>query len=96
MTTYHARLMDADSGSEGAYDFEERDDLLDGTPVRVVRAFFEYIDRAVLNKRYIDYEINAAFKSGDRGVVTCMGSLHLKGDEGQTPFLLMISRKGRT
>ena len=63
MTTYRARLMDADSGGEGTYDFEEREDLMDGTPVRIVRAFFEHIDRTVLHTRFIDYEINAAFKN---------------------------------
>jgi len=93
MATYRARLLDAVSPTEGAYDFEAADDLMSDTPVRVVRAFFEHVDRSIFATRHVDWELNAAFKNAERGVVTCMGSFHLEGSQPAAPFLLMIARK---
>jgi len=45
MARYTARMMDAATGGEGAYDFDGPDNLLSLTPVRVVRAFMEHVDR---------------------------------------------------
>ncbi|MBP5858980.1 hypothetical protein KAJ83_18315 [Marivibrio halodurans] len=93
MALFTARMMDAASGSEGRYDFEADDDLLDRTPVRVVRAFMEHVDREIFPRVPIDYELNAAFANRDHHrVVTAMGTL-IHDDDAPTPFLLMISSK---
>ena len=94
MATYRARMMDAETGDDGLYDFEAHDDLMNDTPVRVVRTFFEHVDRTLFPTKHVDYEINAAFKNKERRIVTCMGSLHVEGDVPPAPFLLMISRQG--
>ncbi|MEQ8604773.1 MAG: hypothetical protein RIB45_15775 [Marivibrio sp.] len=90
MARYTARMMDAATGGEGRYDFEGPDDLLRQTPVRVVRAFMEHVDRDMFPLTHVDYELNAAYKDQDRGVVTAMGSLIHDGDP-PSPFLLMIA-----
>ena len=93
MAAYRARMMDAVSEREGVYAFEGADDLMSDTPVRVVRAFFEHADRSTFPAGHVDWELNAAFKNAERGVVTCMGSFHLEGDQPPAPFLLMIARR---
>ena len=92
MAAYRARMMDAVTPSEADYDFEAPEDLMNDTPVRVVRSFFEHADRSQFRTAHVDWELNAAFKNAERGVVTCMGSFHLEGDQPPAPFLLMISR----
>lgn len=88
MATYLAQLMHGDQGGAGEYRFEADDDLLSQTPATVVRAFMEHLDRqASLGK--IDYELNAAMKNKDKGVVTALGHFTLSGDE--QPFVLFIS-----
>ena len=91
MALYRARIMEAVNGETGAYEFDGAEDLMDDTPVRVVRAFFEHVDRAKLPP-HADWELNAAFKNRERGVVTCMGSFHLGAEQPPAPFLLMITR----
>ena len=93
MAAYRARIIDAVTPTESVQDFEGADDLMQDTPVRVVRVFFENVDREALLTKHVDWELNAAFKNAERGVVTCMGSFHLDGDKPTAPFLLMISRK---
>lgn len=90
MARYTARMMDAETGGEGRYDFDGPDDLLQQTPVRVVRAFMEHVDREMFPLTHVDYELNAAFKDAGRGVITALGSLIHDGDP-PSPFLLMIS-----
>ena len=90
MATYRARLIDAVSDGEGVHRFEGPEDLMEDTPVRVVRVFFEHVDRAALPAGHVDWELNAAFKNRERGVVTCMGSFHFDG-QPPAPFLLMIA-----
>jgi hypothetical protein len=51
------------------------------------------VDRSIFPTRHVDWELNAAFKNPERGVVTCMGSFHLDGDQPTAPFMLMIARK---
>ena len=91
MATYRARLIDAVNPNEGVHPFEGPDDLMEDTPVRVVRSFFEHVDRAALPAGHNDWELNAAFKNREREVVTCMGSFHFE-DQPPAPFLLMIPR----
>lgn len=93
MATFTARLLDAKSGNEGSYDFDGPDDLLSQTPVRVVRHFMEYIDKTVLPSQHMDYELNAALKNRERGIVTAMGDLHFEHGEDPAPFMLMIAAK---
>ena len=92
MAIYRARMLDAETGQDGTYEFEAHDDLMNDTPVRVVRAFFEHVDRAAFPTKHVDYEINAAFKNRERRIVTCMGSLHFEGDVPPAPFLLMVAQ----
>lgn len=92
MATFIANMIDAETGSDNRYDFEGPDDLLDRTPVRVVRHFMEIVDRELLPKEHIDYELNAAIKNRQLGVVTAMGSMMLERG-GEIPFLLMISKR---
>jgi hypothetical protein len=92
MAAYRARMMDAVSDKEAVSTFEGPEDLMHDTPVRVVRAFFEHTDRSTFATAHVDWELNAAFKNAERGVVTCMGSFHLGGDQPPAPFLLMIAR----
>jgi alpha-D-ribose 1-methylphosphonate 5-triphosphate diphosphatase PhnM len=94
MATYAARMMDAVSGGEGRYDFEAEEDLLSRTPVRVVRAFMDHVDRDIFPRVPVDYELNAAFANREHQVVTAMGSL-IHDDDPPTPFLLMISAARR-
>lgn len=88
--TYRAVIMDAETGGEGAYDFEAEDDLMAQTPVRVVRRFMEHADRGLFPHHHLDYELNAAFKNEGRSVVTALGSLILE-HAPPLPFMLMIT-----
>ena len=87
---YVGRIMDAVTGGEGRYQFEAGDKLLKKTPVRVVKTFMEEVAMTKSQHEIEDFEINAAFKNTEHGVVTCMGSLILENG-GRLPFLLMVS-----
>ena len=89
MATYEAILMHGNRGGEGKYSFEGKDDLLKRSPVKVLRAFLEYLDEHA-GIGHIDYEINAAMKNKEKGVVTALGNLVFHGDDEQ-PFICMIS-----
>ena len=92
MARFTANMMDAETGSGNHYEFDGPDDLLDRTPVRVIRHFMEIVDRDLLPRKHIDYELNAAMKNRAIGIVTAMGSMILEKG-GEIPFLVMISRK---
>lgn len=94
MTTYYARILDADTGAEGKYSFEGPANLFSETPVRIVRAFMEHVDRNLLPQKHVDYELNVALKNAEHEVVTAMGAFHFDGGRPGLPFLLMISPKG--
>ena len=91
MTTYRVDMMDANSGQSGSYQFEADKGLMKKSPVKIVRAFMEYVDEKQLPKMHLDYELYSALKNKEHGVVTAMGNLVL--DNGELPFLLMISEK---
>ena len=93
MALFRARLIDALSDGEDSVEFDAHEDLMNDTPVRIVRAFFGYSDPSRFRTKHQDWELNAAFKNRERRVVTCMGSFHLEGDQPTAPFLLMIARK---
>ena len=92
MTTYRARMMDASTGGEGIYDFEDGDALLARTPVRVIRTFMEHVGHELIPANYEDYELNAAFKNDDAQVITGLGNLILT-NRPPIPFAVMISPK---
>lgn len=93
MALFRARLIDGLSEGEDSFEFDAHEDLMNDTPVRVVRAFFGGSDPSRFRTHHQDWELNAAFKNRERGVVTCMGSFHLGGDEPPVPFLLLIAPK---
>jgi hypothetical protein len=90
MKTFYARVMDSETGGEGAYSFEGPDDLMKRTADEVVSIFFDHVDKQVLG-RHADWEINGVLKNRDRGVVAAMGSLIPERDDPPLPFLLLIS-----
>jgi len=83
MAEYVATIIDGESGGEGRYDFEGPDDLLNQTPVRVVRTFMEHVDKDLFPRQLVDYELNAAFKSPHKqlgSVITAMGIMIFEAD----------------
>ncbi|MEL6100618.1 MAG: hypothetical protein AAFV87_05465 [Pseudomonadota bacterium] len=89
MKTYHAVLMHGARGGEGRYDFEGDDDLLDRSPVKVMRACMDAIEeRPDIN--HLDYVINAAMKNDEYRVVTVLGDIAFS-EENHQPFVCMIS-----
>ncbi|MEO1199090.1 MAG: hypothetical protein AAFX39_07630 [Pseudomonadota bacterium] len=91
MGRYQATMMHATTGGEGIYPFDGPDDLLTKTPVRVVRHFMELVDTKLFPEDHVEYELNAAMKNAERGVITAMGSMHLH-DGPPLPFLVMIAK----
>ncbi|MBL28057.1 MAG: hypothetical protein CMM50_10980 [Rhodospirillaceae bacterium] len=92
MTTYRARLMDAATGGEGVYEFEDDESLIKQTPVRIIRRFMEHVGNDLIPHAFRDYELNAAFKNEHADIVTGLGSLILAHGPA-LPFVIMIARK---
>ena len=90
MATYEAVLMHGIRGSEGTYRFEGPDDLMDRSPVRVMRHFMEWIN-ANAGIGHVDYELNAAMKNDDVKIVTALGRMNFSPMSHQ-PFVCMIAR----
>jgi hypothetical protein len=90
MNTYFARIMDAETGSEAGYKFDGPADLMSRTADEIVGAFFDELDREVL-QNHIDWELNGVMNNRDRRVVTAIGSLIPEKSNPPIPFLLMIS-----
>jgi hypothetical protein len=90
MTPYYARIKDAQTGSEAAYQFDGPADLLGRTGDEVVKVFLEDVDHEIL-RDHADWELNAVMNNRERRVVTAIGSLFPKKDVPPIPFLLMIS-----
>ena len=88
MKTFHAVLMHGKRAGEGHYDFDAPELLSQASPVRVMRAFMEHVEENA-HVGHIDYEINAAMKNKELGVVTVLGELHFANDSNQ-PFVCMI------
>jgi hypothetical protein len=91
MPLYKATMMDAETGGESRYPFDGPEDLLERTPVRVVRYFRELVDRTILPAEHVDYELNFALKNDHHKVITAAGTL-IRENGGAIPFLLMIGR----
>ena len=91
MVQYQAKMLNTARGDvEGSYPFEAPESLFAQSSDKIVRAFFEHVDKDIFH-HHVDYEINAAFKNQERNAVTAMGSLIMKGND-HLPFLLLISR----
>lgn len=88
MRTYHAILMHGNRDSEGRYEFEAPELLAQTSAVRIMQAFMEHVE-AQARVGHIDYEINAAMKNEDAGVVTVLGELKFETGSAQ-PFVCMI------
>jgi hypothetical protein len=88
---FYARMMDASTGGEGAYEFDGPENLFSKTADEIVTAFFEHIENDVL-KHHADWEINGVMKNKERSVVTALGSLTPSENDAPLPFMVMISR----
>lgn len=92
MTTYYARMLDAETGGEGSYKFEGVDDLMHRTADEIVSVFFDHVEDTIL-KQNADWELNGVMKNQERDVVVAMGTLIPKKDEAPRPFLLVVSSR---
>lgn len=89
MATYEATLMHGERGGEGRYKFDAEDGLMGGSAMTVVRTFMEHLqDHAGID--HIDWQVNAAMKNKDKGVVTALGNLIMNDDDEQ-PFVCFIN-----
>lgn len=88
-TTYHAAMMDAETGGNQSYHFEAASDLF-FQPVRdIVDAFIGSLDRYGGRAAPLSYELDSAVVKLEKQVVMATGSLNI-GHDG-IPFLVMIS-----
>ena len=96
MATYRARMLDSINGSEGAYEFEHREDLINKPADEVVAAFFEYAERELFRTQDVEYELNGVVKNSELNTVVAIGQLHRRGQEDHPdqPFTLFIAREG--
>ncbi len=90
MAKYMAILIHGKYGGEGRYEFSGPDDLLAQAPFQVMRAFMDSAE-GTHEIGHIDYEINAALKNKERGIVTVIGEVLFEGADRQ-PFMCMLSR----
>jgi hypothetical protein len=90
MATYRATMLSgADDSLPESYPFEAPDDLFSATADKIVRKFFEHVDKDVIH-HHVDYEVNAVSKSKDGATVTAMGALIMRNGS-ELPFVLCIS-----
>lgn len=90
MTTYYARILDAENGNEAGYEFEGPPDLMTRPADDIVGTFFDQADHMILDD-HMDWELNGALNNRERRVVTGIGSLVPKKGTPPIPFLIMIS-----
>lgn len=89
MAKYAARLMDGNTGGEGAYTFEAADDLMKQPVDEIVDLFFTSASAKVLTE-HVAWELNSVMRNKERNIVTAMGSF-LHNEDAPVPFLLLIS-----
>lgn len=95
MARYSVRMMDSESGAEGVYTFDHREDLMTQPADDIVAAFFEYADREIFERGHVAYELNGVVKNKKQGAVVAIGQMHVAGetdDEDLQPFTLFIAR----
>jgi hypothetical protein len=88
-TTYHAAMMDAETGGNQSYHFEAAADLF-CMPVRhIVDAFIGSLNGYGERAGPLSYELDSAVIKHEKQVVMATGSLNI--GHGGIPFLVMIS-----
>lgn len=75
----------------GCYPFEAPADLFNATGDKIVRKFFEHVDKDIFH-HHVDYELNGVFKSKDGKAVMAMGALILEHGS-ELPFVLRNSSR---
>jgi len=91
MATYRATMLSGvEDSNPGSYPFEAPDDLFNATADKIVRAFFEHVDKDLFH-HHVDYEVNAATKSKDGAMVSAIGALVMHNGS-ELPFILRISQ----
>ena len=93
MAKYIAILMHGQRSTEGRYEFDAAETLLEETPVRIMRAFMESVESQT-GIGHIDYQINAALKNRKEEVVSVIGEIMFESGDHQ-PFMCMISHPER-
>lgn len=90
--TLIATIMSATRPTQEDYTFTvEDDDIWSKTPINIIRAFAEYVDKEVFPDEMVDFEINSSFKNQDHKCVTAIGQMIFK--RGAIPFTLMIGER---
>jgi hypothetical protein len=92
MTTFYARMLDAETGAENSYQFDGPDDLMARTADEVVSVFFREVEDKIL-MHHVDWELNGILAQRSRGVVAALGSLIPKDNAPPLPFLLTVSAR---
>jgi hypothetical protein len=87
---YRATMLSGvEDAAPGIYPFEGPDDLFGATADKIVRTFFEHVDKDIFH-HHVDYEVYAVSKSKDGALVSAMGAL-MMANGSELPFLLRIS-----
>lgn len=87
--TLIATMMSATRSTQEDYVFTVDDDeIWSKTPIKIIRAFAEFVDAKVFPEEMVDFEINASFKNEEHHCVTAMGQMVF--ERGRIPFTLMI------
>ena len=90
--TLVATMMSATRTTQEDYVFTVADDAIwEKTPIKIIRAFAEYVDEKVFPAEMVDFEINASFKNEEHKCVTAMGQMVF--ERGRIPFTLMIGER---
>jgi hypothetical protein len=91
MARYVGRMLHGRSGAEVDHPFDGPDDLMESSPIGVMRFFMAHVsEKGFLEHR--DYEIYTALKSRDGAVVTVAGEfVYAAGNS--SPFVCMIAAR---
>lgn len=87
--THNAALMDAESGGNEHYSFEDVPELFELPADSIVERFIRHLEFTGAHPEPIDYALDSAVKKKDNRFVLATGSLVLA--KGEIPFLLMIA-----
>ncbi|WP_445679828.1 hypothetical protein [Radicibacter daui] len=90
MAMFKAWLTDSNTGGSARYEFEADADLFKKGANKIVKRFMDHVEKQVLPKKHVDYDLNACFKNKEKRVVTAIGTLHVD-DDPDVAFMLMIS-----
>jgi hypothetical protein len=96
MAAYVGRMLHGRSGAEVDHPFEGPDDLMERSPVKVMRFFMEHAVSSRAFHEHEDYEIFSALRhrqDGETDVVTVIGDF-LYTPTSRSPFVCMIAPAG--